>query len=392
MNINIARSVLPVALLACMATIGQAEAADVQYRVKHLGPVDGTPNRGNSVNNLGWVSGYSSKDGIGPQHRRATLWAYGHKLDLGTLGGPNSNVAWPVKNNIGRIVGISQTDTPDPLGENWSCSAFFTKDATGKTCLGFVWEFGTMRALPTLGGNNGFASGANNFGLISGWAETAVHDTTCVAPQVLQFRAVVWGPKRDQIRELPPLKGDSSGAATAINDKGQVVGISGDCDVAVGRFTAKHAVLWDKGRPIDLGNLGAEMWVTPMAITQRGDVIVGFAALPETTDPDSPVLRAFIWTKATGMQRLAELPGDTSSQANGVNAFGHAVGTSCGAGGCRAVLWKDGVVHDLNDLVEPDYAGHLEQGQDINDFGKITGRAVDPSIGKRPAFEAVPIL
>lgn len=391
MNIDIAQSLLPLALLACIGPIGQAGAAESQYRVKHLDSIGGTPSRGNSVNNLGWVAGYSSETGVN-QHRHATLWAYGRKFDLGTLGGPNSSVVWPVKNNIGRIVGISQTNKPDPLGEAWSCSAFFTKDTTGKTCLGFVWERGRMHALPTLGGNNGFAAGANNFGLISGWAENKVHDPTCVAPQVLQFRAVVWGPKRNQIRELPPLPGDSSGAATAINDKGQVVGISGDCDVAVGRFTAKHAVLWDNGQPINLGNLGAEMWVTPMAINRHGDVVVGFTALPETTDPDDPVLTAFIWTKAGGMQQLAALAGDTFSQANGVNAFGHAVGTSCGAGGCRAVLWKDGLVHDLNDLVEADYAGHLEHGQDINDFGKVTGRAIDPASGTRPAFEAVPIL
>ena len=64
---------------------------------------------------------------------------------------------------------------------------------TGYQCLGFVWEDGVMRPLPTLGGTNGFATGANNKGQIVGWAENTVHDPTCVAPQVLQFRAVVWG-------------------------------------------------------------------------------------------------------------------------------------------------------------------------------------------------------
>jgi hypothetical protein len=44
-------------------------------------------------------------------------------------------VAWPVKNNGGMFAGISQTATPDPLGEAWSCAAFFpAATATGYVC------------------------------------------------------------------------------------------------------------------------------------------------------------------------------------------------------------------------------------------------------------------
>ena len=69
---------------------------------------------------------------------------------------------------------------------------------------------------------------------------------TCVAPQRLRFRAAVWGPSGQLVRELKPLpgSGDTTTAATAINDRGQVVGISGICDQAAGRFSAIHAVLW----------------------------------------------------------------------------------------------------------------------------------------------------
>ena len=105
-----------------------------------------------------------------------------------------------------------------------------------------------MRALPTLGGTHGFAAAANNLGQIVGWAENTVRDETCTPPQIFQFRAVVWGPNGNQIQELPVLGGDSSSAATAINDKGQIVGISGDCDDAIGSATAAHAVLWEDGR------------------------------------------------------------------------------------------------------------------------------------------------
>src|SRR5881397_3369521 len=111
-----------------------------------------------------------------------------------------------------------------------------------------------MKGLPNFpGGNNGFATGANNLGQVVGWAENGVHDPTCCCTQVLQFRPAVWtlGPP-DQIQDLPLISGDSSGAATAINDNGQIVGISGICDQAVGRHSAKHAVLWENGTVTDI--------------------------------------------------------------------------------------------------------------------------------------------
>lgn len=373
---------------ALLAGIAQGSDRDGEYRVKHLPSLGGTVSRGNSINDRGWVAGYSNLPGN--QSRHATLWRDRSILDLGTLGGPNSSVTWPVKNNRGLIVGISQTATPEPLGESWSCAAFFPgATGTGYTCLGFVWERGEMRALPTLGGNNGFAAAANNRGQIVGWAENDVQDPTCAPPQVLQFRAVLWGPGRHQIRELPPLPGDTSGAATAINDRGQVVGISGTCDQAVGRFTAAHAVLWENGRVIDIGNLGGDSWNTAMAINQRGEV-VGFASRPGD-DPDDPRLRAFLWTRRHGIRNLGTLPGDVSSEAHGINDRGQVVGVSCAAdGSCRAFLWENGVMKDLNTLVAPGYPGVLTTAQDINDRGEITGRAFDPATGENPAFLATP--
>ena len=77
------------------------------------------------------------------------------------------------------------------------------------------------------------------------------------------------------MQELPPLPGDSTSTANAINDLGQVVGISGACGVAIGDVSAAHAVLWENGVPIDLGNLGGHTWNTPAAINNHGTV-VGF--------------------------------------------------------------------------------------------------------------------
>lgn len=370
-----------------------------QFRIERLESLGGRNGRGNSINDWALVSGYS--DLPGGQVRRARLWFHGHSLTLGTLGGTNSSVVWPVKNNIGLVVGIAQTDVPQPRGATWSCRIFFPgPDNTKYQCLGFVWQWGQMTALPTLGGDNGFAAAANNRRQVVGWAENDVVDPTCERPtQVLQFRAVLWDLNKNLTRELPPLQGDSSGSATAINDRGQVVGISGACDQAVGRFSARHAVIWEGGVPRNLGDLGGDAWNTPTAINQRGDMIAGFAT-EAGDDPFDPTLRAVLWTTRKGLCEpfpgtqvchLGTLKGHASSQASGVNDRGQVVGTSCPAAGpCRAFLWERGVMRDLNELKAHDFAGHLENAQDINERGQITGRFVNTTTEIRDAFLATP--
>ena len=365
---------------------GLLATSQLQYTITDLPSLGGTNSRANSINNRTWLAGYSNLSGNASRH--ASLWRGRALTDLGTLGGPNSAVTWSVKADSGIVAGISQTSTPDPLGEAWSSAAFYPgATGTGYINLGFVWENGTMRALPTLGGNNGFATGANSRGQIVGWAENAIHDPTCVPPQQLQFRPVVYGPKANQIAEFPLPAGDTSGAATAINEQGQAVGISGICDQAVGRHTAKHALLWDKGKIIDLGNLGAPYWNTPTNINQRGDV-VGFAGAPN--DPDANFLQAFIWTPESGMKPLGFLPGDVHSEAYGINEKRQVVGLSCDAdGNCRAFMWQNGVMTDLNSAKPASYAAILEQARDINEGGEIAGRSLD-STGVRRAFLATP--
>jgi probable HAF family extracellular repeat protein len=180
-----------------------------------------------------------------------------------------------------------------------------------------VWERGAIRALPTLGGSNGFATGSNNRRQVVGWTGTTMQDPTCVPPQVLQFRPVIWGPGKEQIEVLPSMPGDSVGAATAINDRSQVVGISGICGRAVGRFSAVHAVLWENGAVVHIGNLGGVAWNTPIAINEWGDV-VGFSNV-SAGDGGAFNAHAFLWTKRDGIRDLGTLPGDALSQALGIN-------------------------------------------------------------------------
>jgi uncharacterized membrane protein len=370
--------------------------ARTQYQVSTLPGLGGTSNGGNSINDQTWVAGYAR---LPNRNRHGTLWRNGSLTDLFTLGGPNSSVTWAVKNTAGIIVGISQTATAEPLGESWSSAFFYsTPNNVGYINLGFVWQNGLMRGLPNFpGGNNGFATGANNLGQVVGWAENDVHDPACVSPQVLQFRPAIWtlGPP-DVIQDLPLIAGDTSGAATAINDNEQIVGISGICDQAVGRHTAKHAVLWENGGVTDIyPNPPAPWWNTPTAINQRGDV-VGFAGDPAFVEGD--IVHAFMWTREDGIRQLKplprRLPPHVDSEAYGINEARQVVGVSCDADfvDCRAVIWDHGnTPTDLNDLKAPGYSAVLAGARDINNKGEITGRAVDPSTGVLTAYLAVPV-
>ena len=357
------------------------------YHVDNLPHLGGALSEGNGIANRGLVSGVSRfLDG----RRHAVLWRDGALTDLGTLGGRHSAVIWAGMNNAGMVVGISQTGILDTLPGGWSCSAFIP--ASDSTCVGFVHDGGVMTALPTLGGDNGFATGVNSRGQVVGWAETPVHDPTCDLPdQLLQFRAVLWEPRKGTKQELPPHPGDSTSAATAINEKGQVAGISGECDVGVGRFSARRSIVWTDGVPEEIPNLGGVSWHTPMTINQDGDV-AGFSNPADPRDLLGEfIARAFIWTREGGTQEIGRLPGDSTSQALGINSARQVVGFSSGDLGNRAFIWQDGSLVDLNTLVEPDYPDSLVIAQDISDEGVITGRAFERSTGRFVAFIATPI-
>jgi probable HAF family extracellular repeat protein len=302
--------------------------AQTKYRATALGTIGGTTSGGNSISNISWVTGSSTID-ASDSVVHAALWAYGGTFDLGTLGGPNSAILWPDHNIFGSLSGVSETPDMDPLGEAWSCSAFFPS-VTGHVCLGFVWRWGRMTALPTLGGTNGYAAGNNNLGHIVGWAETTVHDPTCITPQVLQFEAAQWDSATGAIHELQPLPGDPDGAATSINDRDQAVGISGLCYDAVGAATAEHMVLWEHGIPSQIPGLGGNDWNPPTDINELGQV-TGFSDLPGDS-PTSPNFHAFFWSRQTGTIDLGTLSGDVYSEGLGINIEGQVVGESCSAG------------------------------------------------------------
>jgi probable HAF family extracellular repeat protein len=383
---------LPMSLELSAQTVQSANGSRIHYSVINLGTLGGSASNGyGGPNDRGWVTGDANLQG--DQNEHAFLWRNGVMTDLGTLGGPNSSVSFPVKDDIGLIVGLAQTATVDPLGESWgaayTCTANVSCQGFQNLQRGFLWHEGAMTALPTLGGNNNGALGVNNRGQVVGFAETAIQDPNCAPPQVLDFEAVIWGPEPKQIQTLPVFPGDSVAAAVAINDKGQVVGTSGICAVPTTFALGVHPVLWQHGTVTDLGGFGGLMFNAAAAINNAGQV-VGQSDLPGDT-----TTHAFFWENGV-MTDLGTLPGDFYSTANDINDKGQVVGVSCDAtfSVCRAFLWANGVMTDLNTLISPNSPLYLTYGAGINDRGEITGSACVLSNGvctsEVPAFLAIP--
>jgi len=379
-------------LLAALAT-----AQTASYTLTDLGPASNPFSQASYVTNSGVVTGvYTAPNGT--QH--AAVWQGGRLFDVATpsLGGPNS-VAGGL-NDLGQIVIQGETSAKDPNNEN------FCGYGDGLVCLPYVWQFGAITPLPTLGGSNGSWAQINNRGEVAGFAENATRDPQCptgtavngTGPQVLDYEAVIWGPGAGAIRELKPLPGDTVGAALWLNDKGEAVGTSGLCANVVLPPIAfgPHAVLWETdGTPTDLGNLGG---TGNPAILGRGNIGLGINNHGQVVGTSSltgnKANHAFLWTKQTGMQDLGVLQGDVNSAATSINDIAQVVGQSYGAGGPmmgnpRAFLWENGVMTDLNTLVSANSPLYLLIGFSINSRGEIAGFGVTNG-GEIHAFLASP--
>jgi probable HAF family extracellular repeat protein len=393
-SIGLAMLVIALAGFATLAGAQTASASEPRYTVINLGTLGGSVGDGyGGPTDNGWVSGDSSLTGDLTEH--AALWRPDTtgkyvSTDLGSLGGMNSSTGWPQKNNRGLIVGTAQISELDPLQEGWG-AAFGCPSANPCTgwqslVVGFVWQNGALTGVPTLGGNNSAAAGVNNLGQVVGYAETAHRDSRCVPPQVLDIRGVLWGPQKGQIQELRPYPGDVLAVAIGINDHGDVVGLSGTCGVPVyNTALAVHALVWRNGSVSALPSLGGVMNNAAFAINESGQ-IVGIS------DPTGDATTyAVLWQNGR-ITNLGALPGDVTSVAYDINAQGQVVGVSCDASfNCRAVLWNHGAPIDLNSLISPGSPLYLTFGGGINDRGEISGTAVLKSNpNEQPAFLAIP--
>jgi len=336
-----------------------------------------------SINNEGWtviqdasmVPGQQDNAGGTILKARDAIGINGFQFDLGTLGGPNSWMNWGEINDFGQIVGDSETNVPDPNGED-VCTF-----GTHLTCRPFLWQFFHMSALPTLGGNNGQASAINNRGQIVGFAEDGTVDSSCPAGKTNNRTQlpVLWENGKAKAKALPT-GNDPSGNALWINDKGQIVGFTGAC------AATSHAVVWDHDNVSTLHDnaTGAEAFGN----NNRGQ-IVGFVGAP-----DSGIPNAALWQNDM-LINLGLLPGDLGGIASGINDKGQVVGSNFDSQGNwnHAFIWQNNVMTDLNALFPHNSNLRAVMANKINERGQISGMAIvqsGPDMGNIHAFVATP--
>lgn len=359
--------------------------SQVSYRVADLGAL-GNDNLScaMSINNEGWVviqdasmvSG--QQDNAGGKILKASdaIEVNGSQFDLGTLGGKNSWMNWGEINDFGQIVGDSETAVPDPNGED-VCTF-----GTHLTCRPFLWQFFHMSALPTLGGNNGQASAINNRGQIVGFAEDGTVDSSCPANTTNNRTQlpVLWENGKAKARALPT-GNDPSGNALWINDRGEIVGFTGAC------AATNHAVVWNHGNVSTLADngTGAEAFGN----NNRGQ-IVGFVGAPGSGIPN-----AALWQNDM-LINLGLLTGDLGGIASGINDKGQVVGSNFDSQGNwnHAFIWQNNVMTDLNALFSKNSNLFAVMANKINERGQISGMAIvrnGPDKNNIHAFIATPV-
>jgi probable HAF family extracellular repeat protein len=339
--------------------------AQQRYKITDLGTNKSSDNFSMvmGLNNLGWAE---NMDGfVNPPitststtiaNGRAVIGINGFNIDLGTLGGKNSWTNYGGINDRGEAVGLAETSVPDPDGEDMC--GFGTK----LTCRPFYWRHGHMTALPTLGGNNGQASAINNRGQIVGISETTVPDSGCAPSKPGRIISpVLW--EKGEARPLPTLVGDQDGFVQGINDRGQAVGSSGTCT-----SISIHAVLWENDTAIPLKDLG-QAGNAAYAINDHGQ-IVGYVS-----SADGTTIVASIWQNG-GVTTIPILPGDSAAFATGINNRGQVVGSTFNSTGwSHGFISQDGVLTDLNTLIPGDSNLFIIAASNINERGQISGMA-----------------
>jgi len=199
--------------------------------------------------------------------------------------------------------------------------------------------------LGTLGGNFSSANAINNAGQVVGESETASGGS----------HAVLWQDGKPQ--DLGTLPDGNSSNAYGINDDGQVVGTN----TTSGN---NRAFLWQNGVPQDLGTLPGDNFSDAYGINNAGQV-VGRSNNASGND------RAFLWQDGM-MSELGMLPGGNFSSANGINNAGQVVGISSNADGiAQAVLWDRGVPQNLGTLP----GGNFSNAYGINNAGQVVGNS-----------------
>jgi probable HAF family extracellular repeat protein len=293
--------------------------AQAGYKVTDLG-TEGNDNLAcaMALNNEGWTEIMAGS--VEPRqldfvpatllNGRAVLGIDGFKIDLGTRGGKNSWMMWGDINDFGQVVGFSETDVPGPDGED------ICLFGTHLTCRPFLWQFFHMSALPTLGGNNGQASAINDRGQIVGFAENGEVDSTCPSGTTNNRIAlpVLW--ENGTAFPLPDL--GHGATAYGINNQGQIVGSVGSTD-----GSTAYGALWQNGALTNLKTLLGDSGAIATGINSKGQVV------GSTWDSNFDWSHAFIYQNGVMTDPTTLFPASSNlfaTMANKINENGQVSG------------------------------------------------------------------
>jgi probable HAF family extracellular repeat protein len=216
------------------------------------------------VNKSGTVAGYAENTTVDPKcpapqkfQFKPVIWENGEVQELPTSSGNPEGMAYAI-NDSGQVVGASG-----------SCAPFSVLTGLYMQPLhALLWEPGTVTDLGSLGGtgqgNGIIPHGINNQGQVVGYSDLKGN---------ANFHAFLWA-RGTGMQDLGTLTGDANSLATAINDTGDVVGVSLDAN-----FNPR-AFLWENGTMTDLNTLvpanSPLHLMLACAINSSGQ-IVGFA-------------------------------------------------------------------------------------------------------------------
>jgi len=307
---------------------------------------------------------------------------------LGSMGGQNKVYGYGL-NNVGTSTGSASNAT-------FSFDIFLHDDTSGMRSLGtgagaaindagqvagsvgrsaILWDPKTaFTSLPLPNQSTwGAATALNAHGAVVGWY-TGTNGSL----------AFLWTKANGSI-SLGHLGGNSS-TAYGINDDGLVVG---EAYLSTGM---KHAFLWDRVNGIkSLGVLPNHSYSTATAINNAGEV-VGVSAPLQSQSQD-----AFLYVPGKGMKGIGHLPGHVKSLAYDINDHGQIVGFSAKS----SFAEKSGFVYDatrgirrLADLIDPDelFGWDLQEAHSINEHGQILGNGTfTGNAGTFSAFRLDPV-
>lgn len=202
--------------------------------------------------------------------------------------------------------------------------------------------------LGTLGGDRAYATDINDAGTIVGYGNALAGSE--------EYHAFVW--KKGVMTDLGLTAGLGQSAASAINDRGQIVGHT------INEAGEWRGFLLDKGTVTDLGVLstppGVPQFTTATDINKKG-WIVGLSSVDWFQN------HAFLWKDGV-MTDLGTL-GGPESNASAINDKGQIVGWSDTASGEKhAFLWQNGSMIDLGTL-----GSGSSSAYNINRRGQIVG-------------------